>query len=107
MKYRALPKRAPAGLEGGHDEAYRVSSVCASVHVHMAKPRPEKRRPPPSEPPGTTRVFPNQLQIGDRLSEPTGEWQVVGRPSTSSGGKNVQVPVQRVDKPGVTEIRMW
>ena len=81
----------------------------------MAK-RPEKKRrkatqpqlpgmsPPP--PPGTARVLPMQLQIGDRMTDSTGEWEVVGRPYTTVGGKNVNVRVQRVDKPGVTEIRM-
>jgi len=81
--------------------------------------RPEKKRqkskpvqpplpgmPPPS-PPGTVRVFPVQLQIGDRLSDTTGEWEVVGRPQTTAGGKNAHVRVQRVDKPGVTETRLW
>jgi len=45
----------------------------------VAKPRPEKKRPkakaaqpplpgmPPPEPPGTARVLPMQLQIGDRI----------------------------------------
>jgi hypothetical protein len=61
---------------------------------------------PPPEPPGTTRVLPMQLQIGDRMTDSTGEWQVVGRPYTTNGGKNAHVRVQRVDKPGVTEIRM-
>jgi len=47
-----------------------------------------------------------QLQIGDRMTDSTGEWEVVGRPYTTVGGKNVNVRVQRVDKPGMTEIRM-
>jgi hypothetical protein len=42
-----------------------------------------------------------------RLSDETGEWEVVGRPFTTAGGKNAQVRLQRVDKPGVTEIRSW
>jgi hypothetical protein len=58
----------------------------------MAKPRPEKKRQkakpaqpplpgmPPPEPPGTARVFPMQLQIGDRMTDSTGEWEVIGRP---------------------------
>jgi hypothetical protein len=56
----------------------------------MARPRPEKKRQkakpvqpplpgmPPPEPPGTARVLPMQLQIGDRMTDSTGEWQVVG-----------------------------
>ncbi len=30
-----------------------------------------------------------------------------GRPYTTNGGKNAHVRVQRVDKPGVTETKMW
>jgi hypothetical protein len=48
-----------------------------------------------------------QLQIGDRMTDSTGEWEVAGRPFTTEGGKNAQVRLQRVDKPGVTEIRTW
>jgi hypothetical protein len=42
-----------------------------------------------------------QLQIGDRMTDSTGEWEVAGRPFTTAGGKNAQVRLQRVDKPGV------
>ena len=85
----------------------------------MARPRPEKKRqkakpvPPPllgmpsPEPPGTARVLPMQLQIGDRMTDSTGEWEVVGRPYTTNGGKNAHVRVQRVSQPGVTETKMW
>ena len=62
---------------------------------------------PPPLPPGTTRVLPMQLQIGDRMSDSTGEWEVVGRPYTTNGGKNAHVRVQRVNQPSVTETRMW
>jgi hypothetical protein len=72
----------------------------------MAKPCPEKKRQK-SKPPGTARVLPMQLKIGDRITDETGEWEVVGRPFTTAGGKNAQVRLQRVDKPGVTEIRSW
>jgi hypothetical protein len=81
----------------------------------MAKPRPPKKAKaravqpqlpgmPPPPPPGTTRVLPMQLQIGDRMTDSTGEWEVVGRPYTTAGGKNTQVRVQRVNQPGVTEV---
>ncbi len=83
----------------------------------MAKPRPEKKRQkstqpqlpgmPPPLPPGTTRVLPMQLRIGDRMTDSSGEWEVVGRPYTTNGGKNAHVRVQRADKPGVTETKMW
>jgi hypothetical protein len=84
----------------------------------MAKPRPVKKakaKPvqpqlpgmPPPAPPGTTRIFPMQLQIGDWMSDSTGEWEVVGRPYTTAGGKNAHVRVQRVNQPGVTEVKLW
>ncbi len=62
---------------------------------------------PPCPPPGTTRVLPMQLQIGDRMTDSTGEWEVVGRPYTTNGGKNTHARVQRVNQPGVTEIKLW
>src|SRR5689334_5072506 len=86
----------------------------------MAKPRPEKKSQkkaraaqpqlpgmPPPLPPGTTRILPMLLQIGDRLADETGEWEVVGRPYTTAGGKDARVRVQRAGKLGGTEIRIW
>jgi len=61
---------------------------------------------PPPLPPGTIRIFPMQPQIGNRMTDAT-EWEVVGRPYTTTGGKNAHVRVQQVEKPGVTEMRMW
>ena len=81
--------------------------------------RPEKKRPnkprptqpdlpamPPPEPPGTVRL-PMQLQVGDKFSDESGDWEVIGRPYTTAGGKNTNVRVQRTNKPGVTEARTW
>jgi hypothetical protein len=48
-----------------------------------------------------------QLQVGDRFSDESGEWEVIGRPYTTAGGKISHVRVQRMDKPSVTEIRLW
>ena len=62
---------------------------------------------PSPGPPGTARVLPMQLQIGDRMTDSTGEWEVVGRPYTTNGGKNAHVRVQRVSQPGATETKMW
>ena len=61
---------------------------------------------PPTLPPGTTRIFPTQLQIGGRMTDSTGEWEVIGRPYTTAGGKNAHVRVQRADQPGVTETKL-
>ncbi len=48
-----------------------------------------------------------QLQIGDRLTDSIGEWEVVGRPYTTNGGKNAHVRVERVSQPGVIATWMW
>jgi hypothetical protein len=42
------------------------------------------------------------LQVGDRLTDSTGEWEVIGRPYTTVGGKNSHVRVQRVDYLGTS-----
>jgi hypothetical protein len=48
-----------------------------------------------------------ELQVGDRLTDETGDWEVIGSPYTTAGGKDARVRVQRVGKPGGTEIRIW
>jgi hypothetical protein len=48
-----------------------------------------------------------ELQVGDRLSDETGDWEVIGRPYTTAGGKDARVRVQRMGKPSDTEIRIW
>ena len=86
----------------------------------MARPLPEKKkRPkakpvqpplpgmPPPDPPGTTRVLPMLLRIGDRLSEETGEYVIASRPYTTNAGKDVHVRVRRVDNAEITMIRMY
>jgi len=73
-----------------------------------AKPsQPQLPGMPPPLPPGTIRIFPTQLQVGDRMTDSTGEWEVIARPYATAGGKSTHVRVQRVDKPGVTEARTW
>ena len=66
---------------------------------------PEKKREPAAPP--TRRVLPMELQVGDRLADETGEWEVIGRPYTTAGGKTAHVRVQRVGQPDFTEIRTW
>jgi hypothetical protein len=48
-----------------------------------------------------------ELQVGDRLADETGEWQIIARPYTTAGGKNARVRVQRVGDPAATELRTW
>jgi hypothetical protein len=46
-----------------------------------------------------------QLQVGEKFSDETGDWEVVARLYTTGGGKKTEVRVQRADKPGLTETR--
>jgi hypothetical protein len=69
----------------------------------MAKP-PEKKPSGASRP--ALRVLPMQLQIGDRLTDDTGEYEVIGRPYTTAGGKTANVRVKRIES-DVTMIRAY
>jgi hypothetical protein len=76
----------------------------------VAKSRPEKKREEKvstATPITEQRVLPMQLQLGDRLIDATGEYEVIGRPYTTAAGKNARVRVRRVDNPDVTMIRSW
>jgi len=48
-----------------------------------------------------------ELQIGDRITDETGEWEIIGRPYSSSAGKIASARVRRVGQTDVTEIRTW
>ena len=62
---------------------------------------------PPLDPPGTTRVLPILLRFGDRLTDETGEYEIIGHPYTTNAGKDVHVRVMRVDNAEVTIARGW
>src|SRR5262249_54514722 len=55
----------------------------------------------------TRRILPMELRVGDRLIDETGEWEIVGRPYTTAGGKNARVRVQRVGEPNNHHLRTW
>ena len=71
----------------------------------MAKPEPEKKRQPAAS--AERRILPMELQVGDRLTDETAEWEILGQPYTTNMGKNAHVRVRRVDQPEITEIRTW
>ncbi len=71
----------------------------------MAKPRPEKKPEPPAN--ATTRVPPMELRIGDRITDETGEWEVIGHPFTTAGGKNAHARVRKADQLEMTDLRSW
>jgi|RhiMetdeSRZDD1v2_1073273.scaffolds.fasta_scaffold36300_5 hypothetical protein len=70
----------------------------------MTKRRLEKKSPTTVS--AGRRVVPMDLQVGDRLTDETGEWEAVGRPYTTNAG-NAHARVKKVDQPEVTEIRSW
>jgi hypothetical protein len=76
----------------------------------VARPRPEKKREenkPASARAAEQRVLPMQLQIGDRLVDETGAWEVASRPYTTNAGKDAHIRIKKVGRPDVTEIRIW
>jgi hypothetical protein len=52
-------------------------------------------------------VFPRHLQVGDRFSDETGEWQIASRPYSTEGGQRIHTPVRRVDQPATVADRTW
>jgi len=48
-----------------------------------------------------------QRQVGDRFDDKTGEWEIIGRPYSTAGGKIVHARVQRIDQPARAEVRSW
>jgi len=70
----------------------------------MAKSQSEKKgQATASEP----KILPMELRVGDRLTDETGEWEVIGQPYTTAGGRVVHARVQRIGEPGSWEIRNW
>ncbi len=53
------------------------------------------------------RVLPMELRIGDRFMDETGEWEVIGRPFATAGGKNAHARVRKVGQPELTDLRSW
>jgi hypothetical protein len=65
----------------------------------MARSRPEKKRDEKTAQPAEQRVLPMQLQVGDRITAETAEWEVIGQPYTSGGGKNAHARLRKVGDP--------
>ena len=66
----------------------------------MSQPRPEESR-------ADIRILHAQLQIGDRLSDETGERKIIGRPFTTAAGKITHARVRSVNPSGLTDLRAW
>jgi hypothetical protein len=71
----------------------------------MARPRPEKKREPRAA--TDTKILPMELQVGDRLADRTGNWEVIAPPYSTAGGRMVHARAQKIDQPASWEIRNW
>jgi hypothetical protein len=67
----------------------------------VSRPRHQKKSEP--KPPAERGVLPMELRVGDRLTDEIGEWEVIGQPYTTAGGR----VVQRINQPASWEIRNW
>jgi hypothetical protein len=108
---RVIPSGRSAGRCSVAPSA--IQCDCARLGAPAAKVQAHLRAGPTSPPrDATARATrhhtrpPMQLQVGDRLSDESGEWEVVGWPYTTAGGKNTHVRVQWVNQPGVTEVKL-
>ena len=100
----------------GHSASdHDMGMLCMVVHcgcrafarARREKQLPEKKSEKKLAPPATLRVLPMELEIGDRLADETGEWQVADTPYTTNAGKTAHVRVKRVDQSDVTVLRSW
>ena len=54
----------------------------------VAKPPAKKGEPQET---GVIKILPMQLQVGDRITDATGQYAVIGRPYMTAGGKTANV----------------
>jgi len=53
------------------------------------------------------RMLSMELRRGDRITDETGEWEIVSRPYVSAGGKLLSAQVRKIDHPEATALRTW
>jgi len=46
-----------------------------------------------------------ELQVGDHITDETGEWEMIAPPYRTAGGRVVHARVQRINEPASWEIR--
>jgi hypothetical protein len=57
--------------------------------------------------PATLQLLPIELKIGDRISDATGLWEVIGRPLAAPNEKTVHVRVRRLGQPSSAVLLVW
>jgi hypothetical protein len=71
----------------------------------MAKSPSEKKRKPQAV--DDTKILPTELQVGDRLADETGEWEVIAVPYSTAGGRMIHARAKRIGEPDSWQIRSW
>jgi hypothetical protein len=79
------------------------SLLPANARGVVARPRPEKKREPRTA--AGTKILPMELQVGDRLADKTGDWEVIALPYSTGGRTHARA--QKIDQPASWEIRNW
>ena len=67
--------------------------------------RPAKGKPAKGD--TAVSLLPTEIQIGDRFTDEEGEWEVVSRPATLHGAKNLRARVSRVEQPATERDVTW
>ncbi len=73
----------------------------------MAKRLPRLRVVGKAREPEGLSVLPMQLRVGDRFTDETGTWEVVGQPTTQRAGKEVKARVQQPGEPATARDQWW
>ena len=94
--------KLPPKIESKCRRAYELFSALGCPDCWTELTRPSKKREP-AEP----TVLPMELQVGDRITDGTEEWEVIRPPYSTAGGMIVHARVQRIGQPDSWEIRSW
>jgi hypothetical protein len=114
-RYSSRTDKAPRKVELKCRRAYELfgtlgyldcgTELTRDISPGGARPRSSKKREPQSA--ANTKILPVELQVGDRLADTTGDWEVIAPPYTTAGGRIVHARVQRIGRPDSWEIRNW
>jgi hypothetical protein len=97
--------KLPLKIELKCRRAYELFGTLGCPDCGTELTRPSKKREPQAA--GDTKILPMELQLGDRITDETGEWEVIRQPYTTAGGRTVHARVQRINEPDSWEIRNW
>jgi hypothetical protein len=97
--------KLPRQIELKCRRAYELFGTLGCLDCGTELTRPSKKREPQAA--GDTKILAMELRVGDRITDETGEWEVIRQPYTTAGGKTVHARVQRINEPDSWEIRNW